>query len=281
MILGFKNGLAIKRFVKNLIYILGFFATIMGFYLAIYNPLTNSSISTKLISLTIFMIINIGISVILSLPKSRINLQITNKVNLNVYYGDIFNQKGVVVIPVNEYFDTLVDDKIISSSTLHGQFIKQVFGGNIAELDRIIKKELQNYKEKAIVTRSGGNSKKYELGTTISIDKDGKCYYLVAFTRFNEKNKAESFNVDYQIILKSLLDFIHVNSQGKNVNIPLIGGGQSGINLTKQKLLEYLLFSIQIHDHLTVSGNINIVLNNDLKNGEIDLNNIKELFSGL
>ncbi|USK64043.1 macro domain-containing protein [Peribacillus frigoritolerans] len=269
---------AFKRLLKNSIYILGFSATLLSFYLTIYNPLTNVSVTIKIILIVLFMLMNFGVAFVLGWPKSNINLNISNKIDLNIYYNDLFNQNGIIVIPVNEYFDTLVDERIISSSTLHGQFIKKVFGGNIEELEFKINKELQKHKEKSIVSRPRGNCKKYELGTTISVNKDGKDYFLVAFTRFNDLNKAESFNFDYQVTLKSLLDFIHINSQGKDINIPLIGAGQSGVNLTKQKLLEYLLFSIQIHDCFTVSGRTNIVLNKGLKD-IIDLNRIKDLYS--
>lgn len=268
----------LKNLPNNLIYILGFSATLFSFYLTIFNPLVDSSSKTKFIFLFIFMLINLFIALILSWPKSKINIKISNKVDLNVFYDNILKQKGIIVIPVNEYFDTLVDENIISSNTLHGQFIKSVYGGNVKELDLAMDKQLQNYQEKDIIDRARGKCKKFGLGTTIAVKKDGKEYFLVAFTRFNGSNKAESFNIDYQITIKSLLDFIHINSQGKNVNIPLIGAGQSGINMSKQKLLEYLLFSIQIHDHLTVSGRVNIVLKDDLKN-KINLNKIKEIFS--
>jgi hypothetical protein len=268
----------IKKYFKNLIYILGFSATLASFYLTIGNPLSNASVRTKVITILIFMLVNIVIASILGRAKSKVELKITDKIDLKVYYDDLFSQEGIIVIPVNEYFDTLVDEKIVSSSTLHGQFVKKVFGGNIEELENKILKELQNYTEKAEVVREKGNCKKYELGTTISINKDGKDYFLVAFTRFNDLNKAESFNTDYQNTIKLLLDYIHNNSQGKNVNIPLVGAGQSGINMTKQKLLEYLLFSIKIHDYLTVSGSINVVINKELQE-TVNLNNIKELYS--
>lgn len=267
-----------KKLLNNLIYILGFSATVAGFYLTIFNTITNATVVTKVIVISVFMLVNLVIAIILTWPRSKINLKVTNKIDLNIYYDDLFNQNGIIIIPVNEYFDTLVDERVISSSTLHGQFIKKVFGGNTQELELQISKELEKHKVKERIERPRGNCKKYDLGTTISVSKDGKDYFLVAFTRFNDSNKAESFNIDYQVTLKSLLDFIHINSQGKNINIPLIGAGQSGVNLTKQKLLEYLLFSIQIHDCLTISGRINVVLNKELKK-DIDLNKIKDLYS--
>lgn len=210
-----------ERFSKNLIYILGFSATLSSLYLTIDNPLSDASLWTKALIILIFILVNIGITLYYGREKSKVELKITDKIDLKVYYDDLFNQEGIIVIPVNEYFDTLVDEKIISSLSLHGQFVKKIFGGNIEELEKSILIGLQDYQEKSVVPRTKGNCKKYELGTTISINKDGKNYFLVAFTRFNDLNKAESFNVDYQIILKSLLDYIHINSQGKNWNISL------------------------------------------------------------
>jgi hypothetical protein len=269
-----------RRFLKNLIFILGFTSTLTSFYLTILNPLTDASFTTKINSLIIFMLLNILIAAIRSLPKSNVHLEITNRVNLSVFYGNIFKQKDVIVIPVNEYFDTIVDEEIVSSSTLHGQFVKNVFGGNIEVLEQKISKELQNHKVVSLdQSRIRGNKQKYKLGTTISINKNGVDYFLVAFTRFSTDNKAESFNIDYQVVIQSLLDYIHLNSQGRNINIPLIGGGLSGVNISKQKLLEYLLLSIQIHDHLTISGNVNVVLNKNLKNDKIDLCRIEEVYS--
>lgn len=267
-----------KDLFKNLIYILGFSATVASFYLTIYNPIMDTPVKSKMIILLVFMLINLAIALFLSLPRPKININVSNKIDLNIYFDDLFNQNGIIVIPVNEYFDTVVDEKIISSTSVHGQFIKRIFGGNIEDLVSQINKELELHKEKEIIERPRGNCKKYDLGTTISVNKDGKDYFLVAFTRFNDNNKAESFNVEYQRTLNSLLNFIHSNSQGKNINIPLIGAGQSGINLTKQKLLEYLLFSIQIHDQLTISGSIGLVLNEKIKK-EINLKKIKNIYS--
>ncbi|MDA1379583.1 DUF6430 domain-containing protein [Plesiomonas shigelloides subsp. oncorhynchi] len=56
--------------------------------------------------------------------KNKISLKLTDKVKAEVYYGNLFDAQEIIVIPVNEYFDTIVDDKIISSKTVHGKFIK-------------------------------------------------------------------------------------------------------------------------------------------------------------
>ena len=45
-----------------------------------------------------------------------------DRVSLEIKYGDLFKEEGLKVIGFNEYFDTIVDEKIISSKTLNGMF---------------------------------------------------------------------------------------------------------------------------------------------------------------
>lgn len=46
-------------------------------------------------------------------------------ISVTIKQGDIFKADGWKVIPFNEYFDTTVDDVIISSTTLNGIFINK------------------------------------------------------------------------------------------------------------------------------------------------------------
>ena len=54
--------------------------------------------------------------------KKKVKL-IINNTNVFIKEGDIFQQKGLKIIPFNEYFDTVVDDKVISSNSLNGIYI--------------------------------------------------------------------------------------------------------------------------------------------------------------
>jgi len=127
--------------------------------------------------------------------KGKIELSLSDKVKAKIFFGDLFKSNEIIVIPVNEYFDTTVDDKIISSKTVHGKFIQRFFGGNEAELKKQIKKELTRYE--AVETnseRKSGNKNKYPLGTLCEVKKGSKVFYLVALTRFNSNHRAEVNN---------------------------------------------------------------------------------------
>jgi hypothetical protein len=269
------NLIDMRIYFKNLINVLAFSATLLSIVLGLFLP-SNVSIKQKLLYFIIFIISNILLALIISLPKRKVELKIGQKINLIVTFRDIFECDGNIVIPFNEYFDTKVDDDIISSNTLHGKFIKEVFGGNVDELDQKIEQALSDVNSNYNESRSVGKRRKYPIGTALKIEKGGKYYILFAFTKFDEHNKAYCSNIEYNNGLNALFDFLHKNSQGLPVNLPLIGSGPSGVNLSKQRLLEHLIRIIELNDYLTISGGINICLHNSLKS-EINLNRIDYL----
>ncbi|MEO5328170.1 MAG: DUF6430 domain-containing protein [Magnetococcus sp. THC-1_WYH] len=213
-------------------------------------------------------------------PKKKIVIKLSERVTATVFSGDIFESEGILVIPVNDYFDIEVDDKIVSSETLHGKFVCKYFAGNGLNLREQINKGLSGYKFESKPERETGNKKCYPLGTVCEVKKDNLTFYLVAFTRSNSDNRAEIKNSEYQKVLCDLFYFVEKNSQGKKISIPLIGAGHSGVNLSKQKLLEFLLFSIALKDNLTLINGVNIVLH-ESNIGDIDLSSIEVLFRSL
>ena len=48
---------------------------------------------------------------------------------LTIKQGDLFVCNGVVLIPVNEYFDTHVGDGVINENSIHGLFINEDIQG--------------------------------------------------------------------------------------------------------------------------------------------------------
>lgn len=64
--------------------------------------------------------------------KNSAKLRINNS-TVNVFYGDIFKQEELKVIAFNEYFDTIVDDKIISHTSLNGQYLDK----HITDIDQL------------------------------------------------------------------------------------------------------------------------------------------------
>lgn len=67
---------------------------------------------------------------------TSIELSVDNS-KVIVKIGNIFNEPGLKVIAFNEYFDTTVDNEIISQNTLNGLYLNTIVP-DIEELDRLI-----------------------------------------------------------------------------------------------------------------------------------------------
>ena len=57
-----------------------------------------------------------------TLKKIKLNIKGSDFI---IKQGDIFLQEGLKVINFNEYFDTIVDNKIIAKNSLNGEFITE------------------------------------------------------------------------------------------------------------------------------------------------------------
>lgn len=272
----------LKLFLRNTLIALGITSSVVTVLWAIFSVQLNELVKgCEWYFLGFIVLTNIIYGVVSVLPKTKVKLKLGENLKVDVSFGDIFEKDGIVVIPVNDYFDTLVDEKVVSSNTIHGIFVKRFFGGNEKQLKRLISSSLKNIVPIEInKARKQGNQSRYPLGTVACVPYNGKSYYLVALTRFNGNHRAEVTKSEYQRVLCDLFDYVEQNSQGNRVNVPLIGGGHSGLDLPKQKLLEFLLLSISLNDKLSLINGLEVVLHQGIKN-EISLNIVQSYYEKL
>lgn len=218
------------------------------------------------------------VSVLISANSvSKIVLKLNENI-VNVYYGDIFKESGLKVIPFNEYFDTIVDNIIISENSLNGIFIKDNYKENIEGLNNQISKKLQEVMGEENTERKNGKKIRYILGTTIELEKK---YLISAFTRFDSNNRAYLNKLDYNCFLENFWENIDILYNQREISIPLIGTGITRIEekYTKQEILELILNSIKFSGKKFKSDiNIVLYLNNNQK--DIDLYKIKKIYKG-
>lgn len=192
--------------------------------------------------------------------KTKTTLKINNS-TVNIFYGDIFSQEGYKVISFNEYFDTLVDEKIISSTSLNGQYVLKI-AKNRETLDETIEND-DHIAEKVVEVRTerkDGKIYRYRLGT---ICKNGD-YFLLALSHFDEQNRAYLTLQQYTACLMEMWSEIDVLYGGKTVSIPLLGSGITRFRdctITDQELLEIILWTLKISKvKFTYPSTMNIVL---------------------
>ena len=177
---------------------------------------------------------------------------ILNDSNFEITIGDIFNQEedDFKVIAFNEYFDTKVDGNIISPKSLNGQYITKFYPNQkeLKELDDTIAdddKLKKKVKEKKVDRFNGGKTTSYNLG---SIYKDGD-YFLVAFSKFNEKDEANLKLSEYANCLINFWDEVNTLYNQQTVVLPLLGAGitrHSDFEAKDQELLEVLIWTFKI-----------------------------------
>lgn len=133
--------------------------------------------------------------------------------------GDIFEQDGFKVIAFNEYFDTKVDDRIISAQSLNGIFINKLFAESTVALDEFI--EAYQFDDDVKIeekpSRRFGKKLKYSIGT-ICLYED---YILAAFTKFDENNRALLTMPEYLKFLIKFWDNVNRVYSQKSVSVPI------------------------------------------------------------
>lgn len=233
-------------------------SAVTGFVLAITGVPNKYNIAILIGFIILFIAIYIIIFCYYKFWCNHISLDI-GKVKLNIQIGDIFKEEGLKAIPVNEYFDTQVDNVIISENTLHGMYVKEYLKYNdIDSLNSKIEESLLNYKYEENTKRTAGKQKRYAIGTTITIND----FILTALTKFDDENKAYLSMQEYIKFPNDFWNEINRIHNGRIINVPIIGTGISRINpvLTEQEYLEQIIWSLKTSTLITSKSEINIIV---------------------
>lgn len=202
----------------------------------------------------------------------------TTDTTMEVCFGDLFKQDGIRLIPANEYFDTKLG-KPVAPKSLHGQLIKRGFGGHPDALDRQLATELARVSFSVIPTDLG-KDKAYPIGTTAMIEASKERYLLFALAKSDPVDHKANADVPQMFAaLAGALNRARVESNGEPVNVPLVGTGQSGVDLpTREALNAVILSIITATKAKRVTERIRIVLYDDRKDS-VDLRDVKAYWS--
>lgn len=193
-------------------------------------------------------VVFISLSIIISVIRVRQPRHVSIKVNtsdttLNIYYGDIFNQKGYIAISVNEYFDSELGDPV-SENSLHGIVIKEYFSGYPESFDNAVSQDLNGIQHE-VIERERGNTKKYPIGTTAKVIANEHKFLLFALSHTNIQTFKASSDLSTMIkAMHGLFDHARNCTGGEKLIIPLIGSGISGVGLPTTQLLQLIVLAI-------------------------------------
>lgn len=213
-----------------------------------------------------------------------------NKIDINIEgsevtikVGDIFLEQGLKAIAFNEYFDTLVDNKIIAESSLNGIFINNYLDVSVSELDHYIDDYTFEKSEilESNTERNSGKKVRYQIGTVCVY----KSFLLAAFTKFDESNKATITMPEYLEFLINFWDKVNNVYAQQSVSTPIFGSGITRIKghktISDEDLLKIMLWTFRISEmRFKYPAKLTIVIHKD-KIEKINLLDIKSARNGV
>lgn len=193
--------------------------------------------------------------------KKKISLDMSSELKLTISEGDLFEKKGIICIPVNEYFDTHVGDNVVNENSIHGQFITKYYKDRLDELQQKINTGLANKKCAEHPRRLGFcPDKRYDLGTCVDVRDGENTYVLFALTHFNDQDVANVGRTEYSQVVNLLMEHLSVMAEAKPVYMPLFGTKYSRMRRTSQRILLQLVNTIDFNDTCTIPGGVHIVI---------------------
>lgn len=224
--------------------------------------------------LSVYFIASFVIAVISVFPKKSVKFDLVNtNTKVEIEFGDLFSTDGHKVIPVNEYFDSLIG-KPVSPNSLHGAFIERILGGYNNIIDEEVNRQLVG-KEIETNERIEGKKNKFSLGTTITVKHNNSLYFLFALCNSDNDCKATCNPSSMLLALEGLWEKIRIEGNGFDINLPLIGNGLSGVGLPPSQLLQLTLMSLlKFTKEKELSATVKIVLLENMFE-KIDLSLIK------
>lgn len=260
----------IKRWKAVLVDLVSFVG-IFWLFVEIASYSTGGSADLYLKKLNLFVVVFlalVAVAAIKNKPKSNFGYHLRGKDNfVEIKVGDAFDNKGSLVVPVNDQFDMSLGGNAQKANSIQNQLIRKYYSGKTEHLNTDISANV-----------SVGT--KYECGKTIEVENNGKKFYLVVNSIKNGNNRVKSEIDDFIQALNGLWSYISMES-GRDcaVTIPLINTQHgrdsylSRMGAAKEIVASYIETSksLNICDKLIIS-----IHPDDLKKGNVDLDELDD-----
>lgn len=188
-------------------------------------------------------------------------LNLNGNHNVYVQYGDIFKSDEIVgtetkrhiVINANRCFDVIVNDELVSSNSLHGRSMIDLYNQHryteTSLSNAIIQKLInQPFDEINRKDKLQGHLKRYQPGTVVSVDvNESMDYYYLGMTTFDTELKAHTTLEEYMLSIQRLLEYCDTHASGFPVLMTLMGGKLARTGKDEKELLDYLIQLIKLN----------------------------------
>lgn len=188
-------------------------------------------------------VVSIGYGLIRAWPRPIRQQYSSPNTTIEIVSGDLFAQATNLVIGTCDTFDTSVPN-IIAKSSVQGQALERLYGGDTEQLDRELTEALRG-KVVAATVEKPGKTEKYGIGTVAALRHGPHRLYFLAYSEMNDSNEAQSTPDAIWRSLASLWDEVSRTANGTTVSIPVIGGGQSRLSqvMPAQDAIRFIVMS--------------------------------------
>ena len=197
------------------------------------------------------------------------------RTTVRIEVGDLFDGMDHIVIPVNEFFDSELGDRVAPRS-LHGQAIQKLFDCDSQKFRAATDLSLSQAQVTPLSAATDDGRPRYEIGTTAVVDAGGRRLFLTALTHTDVATRKASADIDDLLkTLASLWNTVRDRCNGEQVRVPVIGAGLAQVPLSTRGLLQMLLLSVERAslERAISNDGLTIVLTDDAF-GEVDLRDL-------
>lgn len=225
-------------------------------------------------TIILILVISVFYAFLRTKCKKKVNYFKNNGYTVTGKYGNILDSIDLgnvnIVVPVNRCYDTIIDDFVISSNSVHGQIMQYLFQNDLIskeELDRNIEKSMKEQNIEAenigndvsIGGKSKGKYKRYPVGSVALVVIDTVRFHFIAFSKIEKNKTAITKDLDYLIVLNQIVENIWKNSNGSPIYMPLIGSGLSKLNYDSNQLLKFMIQFFELHKN-KLNSNVTIMI---------------------
>jgi transcriptional regulator with XRE-family HTH domain len=205
---------------------------------------------------------------------------------LKIIAGNLFDQDTHIAVGFSDTFDTsIVDDRIIHSSSVQGQLLRHVYAGDQDQLDEQFDKALAGVPPLRIESRQDkayGKLIRYPLGTVAVLGEPRRLIFAVAYGRMGNDLVVRAPVEDLWHCFAKLWEAVYQHGQRGTLSVPLMGSGLARIDtLDRGNLLRLILLSFVAYSRLRlVCHELRIVIHPDDVH-RVDLSSLREFLRTL
>jgi transcriptional regulator with XRE-family HTH domain len=187
-------------------------------------------------------------------------------VTINVIVSNLFDQDTHLAVGFSDTFDTsIADDRIINSSSIQGQLLRQLFAGEQHRLDEELDAALAPVVPMRVESRRDkpyGKLARYPLGTVAILGEPRRLIFAVAYGRMGNDLVVRAPVENLWHCYAQLWEAVYRHGQRGALSIPLMGSGLARVDtLDRENLIQLILLSFVAYSrHRLICHELRIVI---------------------